>query len=78
MLLFIVILCFVGAMAGTTPPTEAKTAILQSAMVEPAVSLDSAPAKQELSCDVHPIYRDLTLSPGAQATAASIEHCHDE
>jgi len=78
MAIILVILCLVGAMAGSTLPTDSKTSSAQTAVTTPVASTQPTFAvAQNPSCDAHPRYRDLSLPVTAQPTQSSIELCHD-
>lgn len=77
MAIILVILCLVGAMAGSTLPTERKATSARAQVTIPVASTRPTSAvAQNPSCDAQSRYRDLTLPPEAQTTQSSIELCH--
>jgi guanyl-specific ribonuclease Sa len=77
MAILLVILCLVGALAGTTPPTDKHTTTTQSATA-PVSDQPSRTFISDPSCDAKSPYRDLSLPLAAQTSVVDIERCGDE
>lgn len=76
MVIILVILYLVGAMAGSSLPTE-KTARSATQTTMPVVSAQpTSSVARNPSCDAHPRYRDLSVSTAARSSQSTIELCH--
>lgn len=78
MAIILVILCLVGAMAGSTFPAAKSASSAPTAVALPVVPTQPNSAiMKNSSCDAHSRFRDLSLPAAAQRNRTTIELCHD-
>lgn len=76
MAIILVVLCLVGAMAGSVLPTEIGATSRAKSTIPVASTLPRSPVARNTSCDAEPRYRDLSLPAAAQTAESTIELCH--